>query len=546
MQLKFYITSDDIEHFKLIYRFYLNFLQKQNFSKLKKIKKFQNDLPIAAFKDQILYLLKTHPVIIIAGDTGCGKSTQVPQFLLHAGYTSLCCTQPRRIACISLAKRVSYETLNEFGHDVAYHVRFDTNKIDNTKILFLTEGLLLRQFQVDPQLSQYNVIIVDEVHERHLNSDFLLGILRCLIKQRDNLKIILMSATINANLFSSYFGGAPLVQVPGRLHPIVLEYIPDYAKKDIIIRESTNKFDPVPYVRLLQMIDQKYPVKEGGDLLIFLNGVKEINHVVDAGVKYTENNKHWIVLPLHSNLSLEQQDKVFDYAPEGYRKCIVSTNIAETSLTIDGIRFVCDSGKVNEMIYDPAIKLRKLVEVWISKSSAEQRKGRAGRTGPGICYRMYSEDDFNDFDEFPTPEIKRADLNSLVLQMLSLGLSDPLSFVFIEQPEASGINCAIKDLKTRKALDTQSDITFLGRALAALPLDPSVGAVLLYGCFLDMLVPSLIYVAALGIQTPYTQAFHGRVDFRDKHLGDVSEVRFPPSILIIFLKFCWKGFFGIQ
>ncbi|KAF1741962.1 hypothetical protein MXB_5724, partial [Myxobolus squamalis] len=326
------------------------------FNKLKKIKKFQNDLPIANFKEQILYLLKTHPVVIIAGDTGCGKSTQVPQFLLHAGYTNICCTQPRRIACISLAKRVSFETLNEFGHDVAYHVRFDTNKLANTKILFLTEGLLLRQFQVDPQLSAYNVIIVDEVHERHLNSDFLLGILKCLLNQRGDLKIILMSATINANLFSSYFGHAPLIQVPGRLHPIVLEYIPEFAK------EKSNKFDPIPYVRVLQMIDQKYPADQGGDLLIFLNGVKEINQVIDAAVKYAETNKHWIV---------------FDYPPDGVRKCIVSTNIAETSLTIDGIRFVCDSGKVNEMAYDPAIKLKKLVEIWISKSSAEQRKGRA-------------------------------------------------------------------------------------------------------------------------------------------------------------------------
>ncbi|KAF0991171.1 hypothetical protein HZS_5814, partial [Henneguya salminicola] len=240
MSLKFHVSSEDINNFKTAYCLFINFLQKQNFNKLKKIKKFQNDLPIAHFKDQILYLLKTHPVIIIAGDTGCGKSTQVP----------------------------------------------------------------------------------------------------------------------------------------GRLHPIILEYIPDFVKKDIIMKERI-KFDPIPYVKVLQMIDQKYPSKEGGDLLIFLNGVKEINLVVDACVKYTETTKNWIVLPIHSNLSLEQQDKVFDYAPEGVRKCIISTNIAETSLTIDGIRFVCDSGKVNEMAYNPAVKLRKLVEMWISKSSAEQRKGRA-------------------------------------------------------------------------------------------------------------------------------------------------------------------------
>ena len=240
--------------------------------------------------------------MIVAGDTGCGKSTQVPQYLLKAGYEHIACTQPRRIACISLAKRVGYETLNEYGSEIGYQIRFERQKTDKTRVLFLTEGLLLRQVSSDPSLSGYNVIVLDEVHERHLHGDFLLGVVKCLAQQRPDIKIILMSATINIKLFQDYFNGdAPVIQVPGRLFPIQLQYHPIPS----IEKSSTEKLNPAPYVRILQLIDQKYPEKERGDVLIFMSGIREITTVVDACKEYAEKNQKWIVLPLHSTLSLQ-------------------------------------------------------------------------------------------------------------------------------------------------------------------------------------------------------------------------------------------------
>jgi HrpA-like RNA helicase len=326
---------------------------------------------------------------------------------------------------MSLAKRVGYETLNEFKSEVAYQVRFEKTRTKHTKILFLTEGVLLRQIQTDSMLSQYNIVVVDEVHERHVFTDFLLGILKCLVKQRQDLKIILMSATINIDLFSNYFEKCVVVKIPGRTYKIDVEFMPIVREKDPKkASRSTNKIDAGPYIRLMQMIDKKYPQDERGDMLIFLSGMSDIQTVCDATKEYAIETKRWIILPLHSTLSIEEQDKVFDIAPEGVRKCILSTNIAETSVTIDGLRFIVDSGKVKEISYDPKYKMQRLQEFWISRASAEQRKGRAGRTGPGVCFRLYSIDEYNNFNEFTTPEIKRVPLNSLLLQMISMGLKD--------------------------------------------------------------------------------------------------------------------------
>ena len=338
---------------------------------------------------------------------------------MQAGYRNIACTQPRRIACISLCKRVAHETLNEHGTEVGYQIRFERKRTEHTKIVFLTEGLLLRQVNTDPTLSSYDVIILDEIHERHLHTDFLLGVVKCLLMQRTTIKIILMSATINLKLFSNYFmGDAPVIQVPGRLYPIKLQYFP------IPLLELTTKSDklnPAPYIRVLNLIDNKYKETERGDVLMFLSGFSEINTVVEAAKLYAQKSRKWVILSLHSNLSVSDQEKVFDIPPEGVRKCIVSTNIAETSITIDGVRFVVDSGKVKEMSYDPVCKMQKLKEFWVSQASAEQRKGRAGRTGPGVCFRLYSEEQYGAFDAYSTPEIQRVPLDSLVLQMIAMG-----------------------------------------------------------------------------------------------------------------------------
>ncbi|KAL7870640.1 hypothetical protein SRHO_G00081370 [Serrasalmus rhombeus] len=495
---------------------FLDFTQKQSFGKVVKLRQEQKNLPIFQYRERIVALVRSHPVVVVAGDTGCGKSTQVPQYLLSSGFSQIACTQPRRIACISLAKRVSFESLNQYGSKVGYQIRFETSRTPATKLLFLTEGLLLRQIQQDVSLAQYQVLIVDEVHERHLHCDFLLGVLRTLLTLRPDMRLILMSATINIKLFSSYFSNAPVLQVPGRLFPIQVIYQPVPPEEQV---SKSEKLDPRPFLRVLQGIDQRYPADERGDLLLFLSGVAEISTVMEACQTYAAHTKRWIVLPLHSTLSLAQQDKVFDIAPPGVRKCIISTNIAETSVTIDGVRFVVDSGKVKEMSFDPKAKMQRLQEFWISRASAEQRKGRAGRTGPGVCYRLYAESDYEAFAPYPVPEIHRVALDSLVLQMKSMGLGDPLFFSFIDPPPSSSIQTAVTYLKEQGALDVHGQLTPIGRLLAQLPVDVVIGKMLVLGSLFSLLEPVLTVAAALSVQSPFLRSA--------QHNPDCSTARQP-------------------
>lgn len=482
---------------------YLDFSQKQAFARLAKLQRERAALPIAQYGNRILQTLKEHQVVVVAGDTGCGKSTQVPQYLLAAGFSHVACTQPRRIACISLAKRVGFESLSQYGSKVGYQIRFESTRSAATKIVFLTVGLLLRQIQREPSLPQYEVLIVDEVHERHLHNDFLLGVLRRLLPQRPDLKVILMSATINISLFSSYFGDAPVVQVPGRLFPITVVYQPQEAEPTT---SKLEKLDPRPFLRVLQAIDNKYPPEERGDLLVFLSGMAEISAVLEAAQTYASHTQRWVVLPLHSALSVADQDKVFDVAPPGVRKCILSTNIAETSVTIDGIRFVVDSGKVKEMSYDPQAKLQRLQEFWISQASAEQRKGRAGRTGPGVCFRLYAESDYDAFAPYPVPEIRRVALDALVLQMKSMSVGNPRTFPFIEPPPPASLETAILYLQDQGALDSSESLTPIGSLLAQLPVDVVIGKMLILGSVFSLAEPMLTVAAALSVQSPFTRS----------------------------------------
>ena len=495
-----HLSGKMVEEFRTVLGIYLNFLQKERFAKLRKLRASQASLPIADYREEIVSSVRDHQVVIVAGDTGCGKSTQVPQYLLDAGYTNIACTQPRRIACISLAHRVSFETLSEYEGQIGYQIRFEKEKSERTKVTFLTEGLLLRQVTSDPGLSNYDVIVLDEVHERHLHGDFLLGIVKCLVLQRKDLRVVLMSATINIDLFRNYFNGtAPVIQVPGRLYPISLQY------HAIPAVEDTDRLNPGPYVRVLQMIDKKYPASERGDLLIFLSGITEITRVVEAARQYSEiNNNTWIVLPLHSTLSLSEQDKVFDYPPDGVRKCIVSTNIAETSVTIDGVRFVCDSGKVKEMTFDPVCKMQRLKEFWVSRASAEQRKGRAGRTGPGVCFRLFSEKDYMAMAPYSKPEIERVPLDSLVLQMVSMGLPDARKFPFIEPPAAESLENSISSLKEQGAMAEDESLTVTGKMLSNLPVDVCIGKMLIMGSLFHQVESVLTLAAAMSVQSPFT------------------------------------------
>ncbi|XP_010281450.1 PREDICTED: probable ATP-dependent RNA helicase DHX34, partial [Phaethon lepturus] len=430
------VPQERLSEFRAALLHYLDFTQKQSFAKLAKLQRERAALPISQYRDRL-------------------PRAAVPRFLLAAGYSHVACTHPRRIACISLAKRVGFESLHQYGNQVGYQIRFESTRSPATKIVFLTEGLLLRQVQREPTLPGYHVLIADEVHERHLHSDFLLGVLRRLLPARPDLKLVLMSATINIRLFSGYFGGAPVLQVPGRIFPISVIYQPIPKEEASVVGKSgkSERLDPLPYLRVLQAIDHKYPPEERGDLLVFLSGVAEIGAVLEAAQAYAARTQRWIVLPLHSTLSVAEQDKVFDVPPPGVRKCILSTNIAETSVTIDGVRFVLDSGKVKEMSYDPQGKLQRLQEFWISRASAEQRKGRAGRTGPGVCYRLYAESDYDAFSPYPVPEIQRVALDALVLQLKSMGLGDPRIFPFLE-PLEGGVS--LPSLPAAAALSVQS------------------------------------------------------------------------------------------
>ncbi|XP_012137254.2 putative ATP-dependent RNA helicase DHX34 isoform X1 [Megachile rotundata] len=497
------LTKNQLLRFQNIIILYLDFKQKEKFAKLKKLRESQTNLPVHQYKQEITETIKKERVVIIAGDTGCGKSTQVPQYLYSAGFQKIACTQPRRIACISLAKRVAFETLTENCNEVGYQIRFEKQRNQDTKITFITEGLLLRQLSGESNLLPYDVIVLDEVHERHLHGDFLLGIMKCIINQKHDLKLVLMSATINIELFSNYFAkeDVKIIQVPGRLYPIQLTYRPITIED---FRYKNDRFNPSPYIQIMQMIDQKYPADEKGDLLIFLSGMSEITAVVDAAKEYSQKKNNWVVLPLHSTLAISEQDKVFDYAPEGARKCIVSTNIAETSITIDGIRFVCDSGKVKEMSYDPSCKMQRLKEFWISKASAEQRKGRAGRTGPGVCYRLYSEEEYMALEKYSTPELQRVPLDSLLLQMIAMGLPDARKFPFIEPPPSESIENSILSLKEHGALTDNEKITCIGKTLARLPVDITIGKMLIMGSVFHQVEPVLSLAAALSIQTPFT------------------------------------------
>lgn len=525
MREKCELSSEDLGEYRHMLTLYENFLQKRSMAKLTKLRRDQGNLPIASFQDSILEAIKENSVVVIAGDTGCGKSTQVPQFLLKAGYRHIACTQPRRISAIALCRRVAFETLREHGSEVAYRIRFESTHTSQTRIVFLTEGVLLRELLRDPLLTDYSVIIIDEVHERHITTDLLLGLLKQVVESRPDLRVVLMSATINVKQYSSFFGGAPTLEVPGRLYPIRIEYIPPPEEEGMLINEKQKevltqkrgregqrrqeRLNPAPYLRLLERIDQQFSAEERGDMLVFLSGMQEISTVADALRPYASHTKRWIVLVLHSTLSVEEQDQVFDLPPPGVRKVILSTNIAETSVTIDGVRFVVDSGRAKEMVHDVEKGMGSLQERWISKASAEQRAGRAGRTGPGFAFRLYSIPVFQQMKDFAVPEIQCSSLEAVVLQIKALG-AHPKTFSFLDPPPETSMTKAITNLCEHEALiiDTfgrGEKLTSLGKVLASLPVDVHIGKIMVLGSLFHVSGPIVTMAAAMSVQSPFVR-----------------------------------------
>ena len=457
---------------------------------------FPESLPVSQRKAEIQKLLSEHQVIVVAGETGSGKTTQLPKMCLELGFGNLGMighTQPRRIAARSVAARIAEELETELGGLVGYKVRFNDQISDDTQIKLMTDGILLAEIQNDRFLNQYSCLIIDEAHERSLNNDFILGYLKQLLPRRRDLKLIITSATIDVERFSKHFNNAPIIEVSGRTYPVEVRYRP-------VVEED----DQDQLQGILNAVDE-LQAEGRGDILIFMNGEREIRDTAEALQK--QNLKHTEILPLFARLSAQEQNKIFH--PSGLNRIVLATNVAETSLTVPGIKYVIDPGTARISRYSYRTKVQRLPIEPISQASANQRKGRCGRVSEGICIRLYSEEDFNSRPEFTDPEILRTNLASVILQMTALGLDDIEAFPFVDAPDKRHIQDGIKLLEELGAFEivrTKSgekrQLTAAGRQLSQLPVDPRLAKMLLSAVAQGALHEVMIIVAALSIQDP--------------------------------------------
>ncbi|RDE89525.1 ATP-dependent RNA helicase HrpA [Aggregatibacter aphrophilus] len=489
---------------------------------------FSESLPVSQRKAEIEKLLSEHQVIVVAGETGSGKTTQLPKMCLELGLGNLGTighTQPRRIAARSVAARIAEELQTELGDLVGYKVRFNDQISDNTQIKLMTDGILLAEIQTDRFLNQYSCLIIDEAHERSLNNDFILGYLKQLLPRRPDLKVIITSATIDVERFSKHFNHAPIIEVSGRTYPVEVRYRP-------VVEED----DQDQLQGILNAVDE-LQAEGRGDILIFMNGEREIRDTAEALQK--QNLKHTEILPLFARLSAQEQNKIFH--PSGLNRIVLATNVAETSLTVPGIKYVIDPGTARISRYSYRTKVQRLPIEPISQASANQRKGRCGRVSEGICIRLYSEEDFNNRPEFTDPEILRTNLASVILQMTALGLDDIEAFPFVDAPDKRHIQDGVKLLEelgaiqpkkiksykhdgarfptraqnltdestrqeTRASESTEKkqgwELTPIGRQLAQLPVDPRLAKMLLSAVDFGSVYEVMIIVSALSIQDP--------------------------------------------
>ena len=462
-------------------------------------------LPIAAEADRLVELIRRHQVVVIAGETGSGKTTQLPKLCLAAGRGAagmIGCTQPRRIAARAVARRVAEELQTPMGGLVGYQVRFNDNVGERTAVKFMTDGILLAEIQSDRWLSAYDTIIVDEAHERSLNIDFLLGYLKQLLQKRRDLKVIVTSATIDTERFSKHFDDAPVVSVEGRGHPVEVRYRPLEGGDEDDAGE-TRGGDAIDKGRtvidgIVGACDEIMRLGSMGDTLIFLAGEREIRDAHQALEK--RKYRHTEVLPLYARLSARDQDRVFNPGPQ--RRIVLATNVAETSLTVPRIHYVVDPGLARVKRYSPRQKLDRLHIEPVSQASADQRKGRCGRIAPGTCFRLYSEADFLSREPYTDPEIRRAALAGVILRMLSLGLGRIEDFPFLEPPDPRAIADGWQQLAELGAIDTERKLTRIGRTMARLPVDVKLARMLIaaqqHGCLREMLA----IASFLGIQDP--------------------------------------------
>ena len=452
---------------------------------------YPEQLPVSERRADIRRALERHQVLVVAGETGSGKTTQLPKICLEMGRGVLGRighTQPRRLAARTVAQRIATELNSELGELVGYQVRFTDQVSDGSAIKLMTDGILLSELQRDKDLSQYDTLIIDEAHERSLNIDFILGYLKQLLPRRPDLKLIITSATIDVERFSTHFDDAPVIEVSGRTFPVDVHYFGDIDDRDQGVTEQ-----------IALLIDDIEALRFGprGDVLVFLSGEREIREVS----KRLKGNVDRQVLPLYARLSAAEQNKVFNPSGRGMR-IVLATNVAETSLTVPGIRYVIDPGEARISRYSYRTRLQRLPIEAISQASANQRKGRCGRTADGVCLRLYSEDDFNARAEFTDPEILRTNLAAVILKMLQLGLGRPDAFPFVDSPEPKMIRDGFKLLEELGAVSNRGKLTAVGYKMSRLPVDPKLARMLLAAYDKRCLAELLVIVSAMAVQDP--------------------------------------------
>ncbi|CAB9530521.1 splicing factor ATP-dependent RNA helicase [Seminavis robusta] len=467
----------------------------------KSLKAQRESLPIYKLKAELMAAMMSNQVLVVIGETGSGKTTQMTQYMVELGLTSvngqkgmIGCTQPRRVAAVSVAKRVAEEFGCALGEQVGYSIRFEDVTSPDTIIKYMTDGMLMREYLADNDLKRYSVLMLDEAHERTIHTDVLFGLLHDLCRRRPDLKIIVTSATLDAEKFSSYFFDCPIFTIPGRTFPVEILYTkepePDYLDAAMITVMQIHLSEPA------------------GDVLVFLTGQEEIDTCCETLFTRMEAlgdlAPELIILPVYSSLPSEIQSRIFEPAPTGSRKCVVATNIAEASLTIDGVYYVVDPGFSKQKAFNPKLGMDSLVVTPISQASARQRAGRAGRTGPGKCYRLYTEQAFKT-EMLPTnvPEIQRTNLGNVVLQLKAMGINDLLGFNFMDPPPVATLVGALENLHALGALDEEGLLSRLGRKMAEFPLEPSLSKMLILSVDLGCSEEILTITAMLSVENPF-------------------------------------------
>ena len=479
-------------------------------------------LPIYPYREELLDAIEKYQILVIVAETGAGKTTQIPQYLHEAGYTDLGkvgCTQPRRVAAMSVAARVAQEMGVKLGGEVGYSIRFEDCTSDKTQLKYMTDGMLLREFLGEPDLASYSVIMIDEAHERTLHTDVLFGLVKDIARFREDIKLLISSATLDAEKFSDYFDNAPIFKIPGRRYPVDIMYT----------KAPEADYVDAAVVTVLQI----HVTQPLGDILVFLTGQEEIEAAEESLKERTRGKGskigELIICPIYANLPTDLQAKIFEPTPPRARKVVLATNIAETSLTIDGIRYVVDSGLVKQNSYNPRSGMEQLIVTPVSKASALQRAGRAGRTAPGRCYRLYTAWSYeHELEDNTIPEIQRTNLGNVVLTLKSLGINDLVGFDFMDPPPSETLIRALEQLYALGALNDRGELTKLGRRMAELPLDPMLSKTMIasenYGVSEEIAtICAMLSIGSAVFYRPKDKAIHADSAHKAFHRGDVGD-----------------------